>query len=139
MAIKTVTVGAGTLTLAVKSGDGAKDFSSQITSARFEPEASKSDPILVLSGETIASADSFGGRLSVEFLQDLSTNGIVDYSFTNAGKEADFVYTPNTANKAKLAGTVIIEPLPIGDAVGDIAKASVSWQVPSLPRFTPGS
>lgn len=139
MAIKTVTVGAGTLTLAVKSGDGAKDFSSQITSARFEPEASKSDPILVLSGETIESADSFGGKLSVEFLQDLSANGIVDYSFTNAGKEADFVYTPNTANKAKLTGTVIIEPLPVGDSVGDIAKASVSWQVPSLPKFTPGS
>lgn len=140
MAIKSVVVGKGTLTLAIKGGSSSSlDFSAQITSAKFQPDSSTGETITVLSGETIPGKKSFGGHLEVDFLQDFSTNGIVDFSYKNAGKEADFVYTPNTAAKAKLSGTVIITPLEVGDDVEAIAKSAAKWAVPALPTFTPGS
>lgn len=139
MAIKSVVVGKGTLTLAMKDAHTqALDFSAQVTSAKFQPDSSTGDSITVLSGETIPGKKSFGGHLEIDFLQDFSTNGIVDFSYKNAGKEADFVYTPNTEAKAKLQGTVIIAPLEVGADVEAIAKSAAKWVVPSLPTFTPG-
>lgn len=139
MAIKSVVVGKGTLTLAVKGTTGtALDFSAQITSAKFQPDSSTGDSITVLSGETIPGKKSFGGHLEIDFLQDFSTGGVVDFSYKNAGKEADFIYTPNATAKAKLSGTVIITPLDVGDDVEAIAKSSAKWGVPTLPTFTPG-
>ena len=52
MAVETITVGAGQLTIGAE--DALTNFSSQTTSVKLVPDVDQDDPIKVLSGESVA-------------------------------------------------------------------------------------
>lgn len=123
--------GPGTLTLGDSTGT---DFSAQVTSCTVTPVAG--DKITVLSGETIG---DYTATLAVTFLQDLTTSGITEYTWTNAGTTVAFEFTPKTSLGAKIAGQVTIDPIAVGGEVATSATSEASWTCPELPTFTPGA
>lgn len=135
MAIKTVTVGPGSLTFSTPAGT----FSSQITSCRVATSANRGDTLRVLSGEEIAGESTYEYSLEATCLQDLNKSGIVDFSWTNAGKTADFTYTPSTSNGAKIVGKCVVDPIAIGGPVGERATSDFTWLVVGAPAFTPSA
>mgnify|MGYP001661170954 FL=1 len=134
MAIKSVTVGPGDLTFATDS----QTFASQITSARVTVGVNRGDELKVLSGESIPAEATYTYELEATALQDLSANGIVDWSWKQAGKTATFVYTPNKANAATIKGTVVVDPISVGGEVGQRATSDFTFPIVGTPTFTPG-
>lgn len=133
MAIKSYIVGPGSLSFSSPAGT----FASQITAAKVTTNAKRSDPIKVLSGEEIPGESDYTFTLEASALQDLSKSGIVDFSWKNAGKTADFTYTPNTKEGAKITGTVVIDPISVGGTVGERAMSDFSFQCLGTPKFAP--
>lgn len=134
MAIKSVTVGPGDLTFATDS----QTFASQITSARVTVGVNRGDELKVLSGESIPAEATYTYELEATALQDLSANGIVDWSWKQAGKVASFVYTPNKANAATVKGSVVVDPISVGGEVGQRATSDFTFPIVGTPTFTPG-
>lgn len=134
MAIKSVTVGPGDLTFATDS----QTFASQITSARVTVGVNRGDELKVLSGESIPAEATYTYELEATALQDLSANGIVDWSWKQAGKIASFVYTPNKANAATIKGNVVVDPISVGGEVGERATSDFTFPIVGTPTFTPG-
>lgn len=134
MAIKSVTVGPGDLTFATDS----QTFASQITSARVTVGVNRGDELKVLSGESIPAEATYTYELEATALQDLSANGIVDWSWKQAGKVASFVYTPNKANAATIKGSVVVDPISVGGEVGQRATSDFTFPIVGTPTFTPG-
>lgn len=128
---KTYTVGPGTLTL------GGTAHQAQIASAKITISPSREDPMHFLDGSSQAGETTYTGTLEAKVAQDLTKSGIVDYSWTNAGKTVAFVYTPNTQHAAKIEGNVVIDPIEIGGDVKTQPVSDISWTIPALPRFTP--
>lgn len=135
MAINATTVGPGTLTFSNPSATVA----SQITAARVNTSARRGDTLKVLSGEEIASESDYGFTLEFSCLQDMVANGLVDFSWKNRGKTASFTYTPNTAAKGTIAGSVVVDPISVGGPVGERATSDVTWNIVGVPRFTPST
>ncbi|CAM4368529.1 MULTISPECIES: hypothetical protein [Corynebacterium] len=133
MAISSYIVGPGSLTFSSPAGT----FSSQITSAKVTTSSKRSDPLKVLSGEEIPGESDYTFTLEATALQDLSKSGIVDFSWKSMGKTADFTYTPNTKEGAKVSGKCVIDPISIGGDVGERATSDFSFQCLGKPSFTP--
>ena len=134
MAIKTVTVGPGDLIFATDN----TSFASQITAARVNVGVDRGDELKVLSGESIPAEATYTYELEASALQDLSANGIVDWSWKQAGKLASFTYTPNKANGATIKGQVVVDPISVGGEVGQRATSDFTFPIVGTPTFTPG-
>lgn len=132
MAINSTTVGPGVLRFTSPS---AMDMSTQVTKCEISPKANRSDKLTTLSGETISGTSTYTAELTVSAIQDLTTSGFVAWSYTNAGKEASFEYTPNTANGAKVTGKCVIDPVTVGGEVGNRATTEFTFECPTLPTF----
>lgn len=135
MAINFYTVGPGKLTFTGPSGT----FESQITAARVTTNANRGEPLRVLSGEQIPGESTYTYNLEATALQDLKRSGIVEFTWNNAGKTAQFTYTPSNAVGATVKGSVVIDPISIGGTVGDRATSDFSFQCVGKPTFTAGA
>lgn len=136
MAPKHYKVGPGKLTLGATSG---VDFSAQVTSCTITPNATRDEPLHVLSGEVLAGDSAYTATLAASLLQDLTTSGIVAYSWTHAGETVDFEYQPNTALGATIVGTVVVDPISVGGEVNTRATSEISWTCDELPVFEAGT
>lgn len=145
MAIKTYTLGPGTLTL----GAGATQFNAQVRSCTLKASenVTSNDDIPVLSGEVIEGEDvaDFDWTLEGTFLQDIDAAGINEFAFTNRGVATPFVFTPNTAAGAHADGLVSPVPLDFGgdvqnpsDQAGNPPTADFAWRVKGDPAMTWG-
>ena len=85
----------GSLTL----GTTPLDVSCQVTSVSVNPteNVDTEDAIHVLCGEVLPASDTvdYSYTLSGTVLQDLSTGGVVDYTWDNAGQEVPFEFVPD--------------------------------------------
>lgn len=116
-------LGPGTLTL----GAGPLDVTLQVTACKVtvSENVTEEDDITVLSLDVLEGSEdvTFSYALEGSILQDLQTAGAVAWSWANKGTEQPFVFTPNTAGGASVAGTVKPVPLQIG---GDEVKRKMS-------------
>lgn len=135
MAISYYTVGPGKLTFSTPSGS----FESQITAARLTTSSNRTDDLKVLSGESIPGESNYKFNLEGSCLQDLKKSGLVDFTWTNMGKTANFTYTPSNAISATVTGQVVIDPISIGGNVGERATSDFSFACVGTPKFTAGS
>ena len=135
-------LGPGLLTI----GDaGAEiDISCRLSAARVEWDKDKEDNTPVLCGETIAGATSYTAQLAGTIAQDLSADpgpGIVEFSWTNKGKQYPFVFVPSTEAGKKVTGEVIVDPLQVGgDEVKKNMMSDFEWDIvgdPALADYTP--
>lgn len=152
MAIKTVDLGPGSLTLGTGPG---LEVSGQLTSCSVETSESvaTTDPVPVLSGEEKAGTDKVTHTQTIKgnLFQDLDAAGVVAYSFANAGLWKACTFTPNTVKAAKVDGEVCLVPITVGGDVtgvvgrrGDPLRSDFSWRFrPTTGKtvaqtFTPG-
>lgn len=131
----------GTLTF----GATPLDVSCQVTSCVVTPteNVTTDDAVHVLCGEVLPSSDTvdYSYTLDVTVLQDLSTGGLIDYSWENAGQDVDFDFVPDDSltTDPTITGTVRVIPLIIGGEVPGRPTSDFSWVCTSTPTFTPGT
>jgi hypothetical protein len=140
MPIKAHNLGPGTLTL----GSGPLDVTLQVTSCKI----SVTEYVSVVVDIKVLSLDVLEGGESVDFdfalegniLQDLNTAGVVAWSWTNKGTEQDFVFTPNDAAAASIAG--VLKPVPLqvgGDELERKMASDFTWRCVGEPVPTWGA
>lgn len=139
MAIAVERLGPGTLTL----GAGALAVQQQLTSVTLTPaeEVDTEDGLMVLSGETLADADTltFNYTLTGEFLQTLVAAGVVAWSWTNKGVPSAFTFKPN-GSAMTVTGQLLPVPLAVGGSeVGKRMVSSFTWRIVGtpVPTWTP--
>lgn len=139
MPIKSYKLDEGTLTL----GATPLDVSCQITNAQVNPteNVQTEDAVHVLCGDTLPASDTvdYTFTLSGTLLQDLSTGGVVDYTWQNAGEEVPFTFTPSNTAAATVVGVVRVIPLVIGGDVPSRPTSDFEWACIGTPVFTPSA
>jgi hypothetical protein len=127
----------GSLTL----GTTPLDVSCQVTACSVNPteNVTTDDAIHVLCGDVLPSSDTvdYTYTLSGTMLQDLSTGGVVDYTWDNAGQEVPFNFTPDDTGADLVTGTVRVIPLVIGGDVPSRPTSDFEWVIIGTPTFTP--
>ena len=135
MTINSYKVGPGTFTI----GSGPTAFSSQVRSMLVEASENveTEDDLPVLSGEVLEGEDTatLDWQLSGTFLQDLATNGIIDYTWTNASEEQTFTYVPLTSADKAVTGTCRIVPISVGGEAKQRATSDFTWAIIGTPTF----
>lgn len=127
-------VGPGTFTVG-KVGTEL-DMSCQLTEFRIEPEVDAEDSVPTLCGGTLAGDRVYSWTLAGTVAQDLETDGVVDFTWTNAGAQVPFSYTPDNADvEKKVTGEVIIDPLTLGGEVGKRGMSEFEWTVVGTPEL----
>jgi len=129
-------LGPGTL----KIGDiGTEvDFSCQVTAAHVDTNVDEGDDTIVLCGETVPGARTYSHSLAGSLLQDLNASGIVAFTWEHPGEQVPFDFAPLTAGAAKVAGTLIVDPLTIGgDEAGANMSSDFEFAIVGTPTFTP--
>lgn len=132
MPVKTLTVGAGTLTI---GADAALiQFASQVTSVRLVPNVDNEDPVYVLSGEAVAGDRAESFTLEGAMLQDFGAEGsTTEWLFQHRGEEHPFSFTPNTKGKRKITGVVVVEAIEIGGDARTKPQSDFEFQVIGQP------
>jgi len=127
----------GSLTL----GTTPLDVSCQVTSVSVNPteNVDTEDAIHVLCGEVLPASDTvdYSYTLSGTVLQDLSTGGVVDYTWDNAGQEVPFEFVPDDTAADMVTGTCRLIPLTIGGDVPSRPTSDFEWAIIGTPVFTP--
>lgn len=131
-----VTLGPGSLTFG-EVGVDQLDISCQVTAAKVTFDSDKEDDLPTLCGSVITGEKNYTSKLEFSAAQDLESNGLIDWTWKNAGKEVPFSFIPKADEVATIAGRVVIDPVEFG---GDVKKRNISeaeFDIVGLPTFTP--
>lgn len=132
MAVNTVTVGAGKLTIGASTD--LTTFSGQVTACRLVPSVDQGDSIMVLSGESVAGDRTESFALEGTLLQDLgATISTTEWLFTNRGETHVFEFVPSTAAGKKITGSLVVEAIEIGGDVSTKPTSDFSFVVVGAP------
>lgn len=139
MAVKSVKLGPGTLKFGPTTP--TMDASAQVQNCVVGWDKDKADDITVLTGEVVGGGVTYTATLSGTFIQDLSTTGLVPWSWTNKGVSFPFEFVPNTANGAKVTGNVIVDPIDVGttEDYGTTMASDFEWDIVGIPTMTGGT
>lgn len=120
----------------LKIGGDELDISCQMTSVKVTWDIDEDDPVPVLCGGSMPGDTTYTAKLEGEAYQDLTANGIVDYTWRNRGEIKTVEFTPSTG-KAKITGSIVIQPLEIGGDVGKKNTSDIEFSFAGDPVFTP--
>lgn len=139
MAIKRpiVALGPGSLIFGTGTGASLLDISCQVTAAKITFDSDKEDDLPTLCGDTIAGEKIYTSKLEFSAGQDNEKDGLIDWTWKNAGKQVPFTFIPKEGEAASVKGTVTVDPVEYG---GDVKKRNISdaeWDIVGLPTFTP--
>lgn len=113
------------------------DISCQVTACSISAEGSSEDSTPTLCGGEIAGERLYVWTLAFTAYQDLELNGLIDWTWKNAGAEVPFTFTPKTEGDATVTGKVLVDPATLG---GDVKKKNTSecnWTCVGTPAFVP--
>lgn len=134
MAINTVTVGPGKLTIGAT--DDLTQFGSQCTSCKVTPSVDTGDPLDVLSGEQAAGDRSESWTLNGTFVQDFgATESTTEWLFTHRGESHPFEYTPSNAAGKKISGQLVVEAIEIGGDVKTKPTSDFEFNLEGAPTI----
>ena len=129
---KRTKTGSGTFTIGETSS--LKAFDGQVTSITLEPDVSKGDSVEVLSGNKIAGDRTESWKLTGELLNDFGQQeSLVEWCFTNRGKEKPFTFTPDRATGKQITGKLTVEALAIGGDVGETPSTKFEFELVGEP------
>lgn len=120
------TLGPGQLTFGKSS---TKDFSAAVKSIEITPELKDDGGIALLNGDTTYESDATFGTLTAEFYQDYTLDGLVNWTWQNAGTEQPFTFVPLTTGTTKVTGTVKIAPVKIGGAIKKANTTTLTFTI----------
>jgi len=138
MALESYVVGPGTL----KLGDVGDLISieCQLTSAVVSWDVDADDDVPLLCGDVAPGDEIFTATLSGNLFQDLSTGGIVEWSWTNKGTSQPVEFIPSTSEAKKITGTIKVRPIDVGGDAKAKARSDFEWPFvgePVLGAVTP--
>lgn len=139
MPIKSYLLGPGELEL----GSVPLDASAQMRQVivRAAEKVTTSDPIPVLSGEELDGDESvdYEWIIVMTFLQDLSENGTLDWSWENKGTAQPFTFTPSTSEGRVCSGILVPVPLELGGTVDKTKRpeSATTWRIKGTPVLGP--
>ncbi len=136
MPVKSYKVGPGTLTFGT-SGT-LKDFTAQVTKCAVEWSEDVADDLPTLDGGSLEGEVSHRANLTGTFVQDISADGVVDWSWTNKGQRFPFSYEPNNEEEAAFAGVVRVAPLNAGGDVRTRPTSDFTWACIGEPTLSHG-
>lgn len=113
------------------------DISCQVTACKVTFDSDKEDDVPTLCGGIITGEKSYTSKLEFTAAQDLEANGLIDWTWKNAGKQVPFKFVPLEGSAATVVGQVTIDPIEFG---GDVKKRNLSeaeFDIVGLPTFTP--
>lgn len=135
MPAQSYTVGPGSLVLGATGT--SLEISCQITSATVEWDVDAEDDTDLLCGEVLPGEETFTAAISGNMLQDLSDDGIVEWSWTNRGTVQPLVYIPNTAEGKQITGSIKVRPLAVGGDAKTRAASDFEWPFVGEPDLEP--
>lgn len=136
MTVTTQKLGPGDLILTPESKTPFNEFSHQVTECEIVPSVNVSDGKLVLNGEVAAGARSVTYKLKGTFYQDFgAANSVSEWTWSNAGKQVDFLFRPHKANKA-FKGKLTVEATNVGGKTDDNNEASFEWEILGDPQIS---
>ncbi|AGW42455.1 PadR family transcriptional regulator [Leifsonia xyli subsp. cynodontis DSM 46306] len=113
-------------------------FETQVTSITLEPDVKSEDDMLVLSGDTVAGADTETWTVKGKLNADLGAKtSVQEYCFTHAGQAKPFKFTPATASGRQFEGVLKIRPTAFGGDVGSTSQVDFEFPVIGRPTLTP--
>lgn len=135
MPVKSYKMGPGQLTIGPVGT--LIDISCQITNALLEPDFDKEDDLNTLCGDVVPGEETTTWKLSGTAVQDVTDNGIIDWTWTHAGEQQPFKFIPSTAADAEFAGTLVVRPLAVGGDVKTRPTSDFEFPVIGQPTYTP--
>lgn len=133
MPLQSYVVGPGTL----KFGEvgSVQQIECQITSAVVSWDVDAEDDVPLLCGEVAPGDEVFTATLSGNLYQDLSTGGIVEWSWTNKGTSQPVEFIPSTAEAKKITGTIKVRPIDVGGDAKAKARSDFEWPFVGEPEL----
>lgn len=134
-------VSKGTLKFTLTGGGGPGtplDISCQVTSIACTPKVNAGNSQQVLCGDTSNTGGTTDWTLDATVIQDWDKvapdQSFVLWCLTNDGKAATVAWTPNDGAKTPaFAGTVTVQPIAIGGAVGVQITSALTWPMTGAP------
>jgi len=132
----TAKFGPGTLTIGAIGSE--IDVSCLINGFRITPTKDQADSTTKLCGTVRPGAVSYTyeatGNVDVDIADPA---GLFALSWSAAGSEQPFTFTPNTEAETSAEGVLILDPLDFGaDAAGDDLKSDFTFALVGKPTFT---
>jgi hypothetical protein len=133
MALKSIELGPGTLTLTIATEE--IDAACLVEAATVAWDKTKVDDKKRLCGDTLVGKTTYTAGLTGTFDQDLDDPaGLLYFTWLHKGELADFVYVPNTTAGAQVTGTVVLDPLDVGGSVDDDnLQSDFDWAIVGEP------
>lgn len=133
MPLESYVVGPGTLQLGDTGDELALDC--QITSAVVSWDVDAEDDVPLLCGETAPGDEIFTATLSGNLFQDLSTDGVVEWTWAHKGESVPVVFIPSTAEAKEITGTIKIRPIDVGGDAKAKARSDFEWPFVGEPEI----
>jgi hypothetical protein len=127
MPVKANVMGPGTFSIG--SVGTPLDLTAQVTSLTVEFSEEVEDSIATLSGEELGGAASYPASLTGTLVQDLTEDGMFDYTWANKGAEVPFSFVPSTAAGREVTGVCRIAPLNLGGDVRQKNTTEFTWGI----------
>ena len=125
MPIKSYKVGPGVL--AIGATGSPVDFTAQITKAVLKWAVKAEDSKPTLSGEELPGDRTYTASLTATLIQELTEDGLIDYSWANKGSTVPFAYTPSTAEGRSITGQLIVDPIDVGGDAKTRPTSDIEW------------
>ena len=122
----------------LKIGGDELDISCQMTEVKITWDIDEDDAVPVLCGGTMPGDTTYQAKLEGEAYQDLTEGGIVEYTWKNRGEIKSVTFTPTTG-KAKITGSIVIQPLELGGEVGKKNTSDIEFSFVGDPVFEPSA
>lgn len=114
------------------------DLSAQLTAVSVTWENSEDEPLHVLSGEALPGDDNFTATLAGTVVQDLTEDGVIDWTWKNKGTVVPVTFTPSSG-AAQVVGNVKVNPIDLGGDVNVRNTSDISWPFIGEPVYTPNA
>lgn len=133
MPVTTHKLGPGVLSLG-ETGT-LREFTSQVTNARWTPSVEQEDPIPVLSGDEVTDDPDFTSVIAGTFLQDYGSESLVKWCFDQRGKVLPFTFKPRSDTALSITGTCQVLPVEVGGDVKTRNTTDFEFPVIGDPEF----
>lgn len=124
--------------LVVGEAGSPMDMTAQVRNAAVDFSEEVGDSRKTLSGDELGGKAEYPATLSGTIIQDLSTPGIVRWSWANRGKVLPFQFQPSD-DSDPITGMCRVAPIKVGGEAGEEGPESdFEWACVGDPNFTPG-
>ncbi|MEJ4100728.1 hypothetical protein V5S96_10230 [Corynebacterium mastitidis] len=114
------------------------DFACQVTEVKVTWDNDSEDDLHTLCGGVLPGGETFTAKLEGTFIQDLSSKGVIDFTWANKGQTVKVAFKPRGNSNASVKGEVKIMPIDIGGEVNKTNTSDFEFPFVGEPTWTNG-